>query len=293
MNLVQWIVDGARLLWDALDRFFRHEGFTMSGAIAYSAILSIFPFMIFGTTLIGMYVGQDRSDELTAALFEIAPEHVAKTLAPVVSEVVSKDSGSVLSVSAVFAIIVASNAVESLRITFHRAYEVREPGNIILRRVESIGIVLLGAVVAALLGFSILLSPLIFRLITQFSVLPVPPIAGYISYGFGILVFIGFLFLMHRWLPGRLFPFRRIWPGVAVSTMLWVIAAGGFSVYLSMTPTYTVIYGALAGVIITLIFFFLSGATIIFGAEFNAALEHRRRREASAEASRKAGARRA
>ena len=48
--------------------------------------------------------------------------------------------------------------------------------------------------------------------------------------------------------------------------------ASAFSIYLSFTPSYTVIYGTLAGVIITLMFFYLTGLTIIFGAEVNAAL---------------------
>jgi membrane protein len=64
----------------------------------------------------------------------------------------------------------------------------------------------------------------------------------------------------------------RLWPGVWITTVLWVTFASGFSVYLSFTPTYTVIYGTLAGVIITLMFFYLTGATIIYGAEVNAAL---------------------
>ena len=83
---------------------------------------------------------------------------------------------------------------------------------------------------------------------------------------------IGFLLIMHRILPGRRLTGCRLWPGVLVTTVLWVAFASGFSIYLSFTPTYTVTYGTLAGVIITLMFFYLTGATIIFGAELNAAL---------------------
>jgi membrane protein len=77
---------------------------------------------------------------------------------------------------------------------------------------------------------------------------------------------------MHRTLPGRRPKSSRLWPGVLVTTLLWVAFASGFSLYLSYSPNYTVTYGTLAGVIITLMFFYLTGATIIFGAEFNAAL---------------------
>jgi membrane protein len=102
--------------------------------------------------------------------------------------------------------------------------------------------------------------------------MPVPAVASYITYVIGVLVFIGFVWLMHRTLPGRRLKSARLWPGVLVTTVLWVAFASAFSIYLSFTPTYTVTYGTLAGVIITLMFFYLTGATIIFGAELNAAL---------------------
>jgi membrane protein len=126
--------------------------------------------------------------------------------------------------------------------------------------------------VAALLGVSILFSPLILRFLQYVLLRPVPAVASYLTYGIGVLVFIGFVLLMHRMLPGRRLRTSRLWPGVLVTTVLWVAFASGFSIYLSYTPSYTVIYGTLAGVIITLMFFYLTGATIIFGAEVNAAL---------------------
>jgi membrane protein len=101
---------------------------------------------------------------------------------------------------------------------------------------------------------------------------PIPALATYSTSLFGVLVFVAFLLVMHRVLPGRHVKGSRLWPGVITTTVLWVAAASGFSIYLSYTPSYTVTYGTLAGVIITLMFFYLTGLTIIFGAEVNAAL---------------------
>ena len=56
--------------------------------------------------------------------------------------------------------------------------------------------------------------------------------------------------------------------------------AFGFSVYLAYAPDYAVTYGAFAGVIVTLLFFYLTGAAVIFGAEVNAALMAFRQRRA-------------
>ena len=148
--------------------------------------------------------------------------------------------------------------MKSFRIAFDRAYAVPDPRNFFQNRALAIGLVFLGAIVAALLGISILFSPLIIRLVQAYSVVPVSPVASYVTYVFGVLVFTGFLFVMHRTLPGRRLLNWRLWPGVLVTTLIWVLAASGFSMYLSSTPTYSVTYGTLAGVIITLMFFYLT-----------------------------------
>jgi len=259
------------ILWDAIDRFNRNDGTAMAGFIAFSSLLSVFPFLIVAATLIGAMLGDARSDQIIDALFRIAPDHVARTVEPVADEVLKRRSGGVLTVSALFAIWVASNAVEAFRIAFDRAYKVDDRRHFITGRLLAIGFVLLGAVVTALLGFSVILSPLLLHLAEQWSGERVPGGAGLLIYTFGLVVFAGFLFLMHRYLPGERLPLVRLWPGVVVSTILWMFGAVFFSFYLRYTPSFTVTYGALTGVVITLLFFYLTGAAIIFGAEVNAA----------------------
>ncbi len=261
-----------RVAWDAINRFNNNDGAALAGFIAFTGLLSIFPFLIFATTLIGILIGPSRTDEVVGALFQIAPDHVAMTLEPVVDEVLNKRSSSVLTISAVFAIWVASNAVESLRTALDRAYRVVDRRNFVIGRLISILFVFLGVVVSALLGFSVLLSPLIIRLTQKMAGLQVPWIASYVSYGIGLLVFCSYLIMMHRYLPGERLKLKRLWPGVLVTTVLWMAGAGAFSFYLTYAPSYTVTYGALAGVIVTLLFFYLTGATIILGAEVNAAI---------------------
>jgi membrane protein len=271
-----------KVVWDAYNGFELNDGWSMSGFIAFSGLLSLFPFLIFVATFIGIMVGEARSERVIEALFQIAPEHVARTVQPVVEEVLGKRSSGVLSLSALFAIWVASNAVEALRIAFDRAYQVPDPRNFFQNRALAIGLVFLGALVAALLGLSIILSPLILSVAQERAHLQLPIVAGTLSYGFGVAVFVGFVLLMHRVLPGRRPPGIRFWPGVLMTAALWVALAAGFSYYLRWTPTYTVTYGTLAGVIITLMFFYLTGVTLIYGAEINAALNRREARERDA-----------
>jgi membrane protein len=84
--------------------------------------------------------------------------------------------------------------------------------------------------------------------------------------------------LLYRWLPSRHLPRREILPGAAVTVLLWVLLASLFSFYLQNLARFTVTYGSLGGIVITLMFFYLSALIFIFGAELNSA---RRRSEAA------------
>ena len=157
-----------------MDRFNRNDGSAMAGFIAFSGLLSIFPFLIFAATLTGILLGGEQSDQIIESLFQIAPSHVALTLEPVVVEVLNKQSGEVLTLSALFAIWVASSAVEAFRIAFDRAYAVPDPRGFIENRALAIGLVFIGAAVAALLGVTIVFSPLILRFAANVLLMPDP-----------------------------------------------------------------------------------------------------------------------
>jgi len=94
-------------------------------------------------------------------------------------------------------------------------------------------------------------------------------------------VFFCFLMGLHRVLPAHPLPLGDLWPGVLTTSVLWVIGAWGFLYYITISQSYAVTYGTLAGVIITLLYFYLTGVTILIGAEFNAELAGRRHKDSS------------
>ena len=126
----------------------------------------MFPFLIFAATLIGIMSARRSRTQIIDALFGIAPDaRGADAGAGGATRCCGKQSGGVLTLSALFAIWVASNAVEAFRIAFDRAYQVDDPRHF----VEEPGArpsawCFVGAVVAALLGLSIILSPLLLHL---------------------------------------------------------------------------------------------------------------------------------
>ncbi|MGH3926579.1 MAG: YhjD/YihY/BrkB family envelope integrity protein, partial [Pseudonocardiaceae bacterium] len=68
-------------------------------------------------------------------------------------------------------------------------------------------------------------------------------------------------------------PFRWFSVGAMVAVLLWLIASVGFSVYVDNFGSYAETYGALAGVVVLLVWLWLSTFATLFGAEVNAVLE--------------------
>jgi membrane protein len=260
-----------RLANSVLARFNRDDGSAMAGYIAYAGFLALFPFAIFATALAGTIVGPRDTQDVTEALLDLAPAHVAQTVAPVLSGVTDPRAG-VLTLSAAGALWAASNAVEAIRVAFDRAYGVKTPRGFVARRGIGLGFVVLATGTFALLGFLIILAPLAIDLASRYLGADLPVGVGLLRYGIAGGALLLFLFELNLLLPSKRPPRRRLWPGIYVSAALAIAGAYAFSVYLSYAPSYTVTYGALAGVIVTLLFFYLTGAAIILGAHVNATL---------------------
>lgn len=248
----------------------RDQGGVLAGYIAYSAMLSGFPFLIFTTALAALAVGQESSDQAVAALFDAVPEHVARTLEPVLLQVLEQNHQSILTVSGIGALWAASNGAEAIRIGLDNAYGITHKRNFVVNRLISIGFVFFAILTFLMLAILIIFAPLMIQLLETYTDTKVPMAIDLARYmiGAGLL---GLLFsVMHRILPERSMRGMVIWPGVLASVLIWGIAATALSVYLAFTPTYSLTYGALAGVVVTLLFFYLTGVAIIFGAEINA-----------------------
>lgn len=268
MTRLRWLYEVGR---EALRSFDRDDAWALSGYIAFAVLLAFFPFLIFATALAGLLVGPEEGVRIVQLLFEMAPKDIADSLAPLLTDVLDKDRGGILTISALGAIWAASSGVEAFRTAFDRAYDVRRSRNFFLRRGLAIGFVFLGAVTFAILGIAIIVGPLLIRAAETTLAVKVPAAIGVARFALSLLALSVFLYALHRVLPSRPMRGLSLWPGILISVGLWMAAATAFSVYLSYAPSYSVTYGGLAGVIITLLFFYITGAVIIFGAEVNAA----------------------
>ena len=246
----------------------------MSGYAAFTALLSLFPFLVFLTALAGFFGDEDVASRVLAGALEFAPQEVVDVLRPVIFEVLTQRHGGLLTVGIVFALWSASSGVEALRTILNRSYGAAETRPIWVLRPQSVVIVIFGAAAALLIASSIIFGPLLFELL-HWVLGDQPmnyPVWFLMRYGIaGSIVTLGIIAL-HLMLPNCRLSVADVAVGSAMTTLLWLIGAGLYSVYVENFAQFNVTYGSLGGIILTLLFFYLTAIIFAYGAEVNAQL---------------------
>jgi membrane protein len=271
-----------RIFEVALNRFNRNEGWAIASHIALSALMALFPFLIFVTALAASLFGSlELADEAASILFEAWPEVIAEPMEREIRNVMLGLRGDVLTFAAGIAIFFASSGIESLRIGLNRAYRVRETRSWWLLRIESIVYVVVGAAAMLALSFLVVLYPLLWATAIQYAswLDRVGNLLEFVRLGAAAIVLIVALFVAHWWLPAGRRSFNEIWPGILVTFVLWLGAGIVFGRYLaSFAYAYVTYYAGLASVMAALVFLYLVAMIFIFGAELNGAVARARER---------------
>jgi YihY family inner membrane protein len=159
-DLMEWIKIPSRAAWRLV---MVDEGLELSGYIAFTAFLSLFPFLIFLAALAGFLGDRETADEFIDAMFEFMPADVAQTLAPAVREVIGARQGGLLTFGILATLWFASNGFEALRTGLNRAYSVAEKRAIWWLRLQSIAFVVVGGLIILFLSLAVILGPLVWR----------------------------------------------------------------------------------------------------------------------------------
>jgi len=248
-----------------------HDGIEHAGYLAFLSILSFFPSLIFLIAVIGLFgeskIGTDFLHELISTL----PNEMSRGLTPRINEIISGPSDGYLTIAIIGVIWTASSSVEGCRTILNRAYRVAFPPPYILRRLVSIFefFIIIFVIISGILIFVIV--PIVLKYLEkQFS------IKLAIDYDFFYLRQVAiFLILtistsvLYYALPNAK---QKIWqtiPGSILAVILWITLVDFFSLYLENFDQMNFVYGSIAGVIISLMFFYLISLVFIFGAEFN------------------------
>ncbi|MDK1378672.1 MULTISPECIES: YihY/virulence factor BrkB family protein [unclassified Sinorhizobium] len=267
-----------RIIWkvvfDALWHFSEDDGWAMASHVALSSLMAVFPFLIFGTAL-GSFLGADQFAETAVHLiFDAWPESIAQPVADEVVRVLTIPRGGVLTVSVLAAAYFASNGVEALRIALNRAYRVAESRSWYVTRLASLGFVIAGVLILAVISVLLVAVPLAVRNADQWLPWLDTVLATVDNWGLtlALVMLTSGLLVSHLWLPDGHRKILDVLPGIVLTLVFWSIGAYVFAYYLTAFSSYVTTYAGLASVVIVLVFLYMIGAIFIIGAEINAAI---------------------
>ncbi len=275
---MMWWTRFRTLITDVVDGFWEDDGFILSGHLAYLSLLAVFPFFIFIVWLAGRFGRTAEGVAAINAFLASIPPDVATALRAPIAQVTSQQSQSLLTIGIVVAIWTAGSVIETVRVVIHKAYNVPTGRPFWQYRLQSLvmvigsALVLLAAMSAqfALAGANKLLLELLpqaGRLISAFGY-----VQQWMTPGLLILALVG----LHRALTPRRVEPAWHWPGALFTTIAWIAIASALPYALAHYTAYDITYGSLAGVMITLLFFYLIGAAFVLGAQINAAIRRLR-----------------
>ena len=262
------------LIWKALYGMSCRNGFEIAGHIAFTVMLSLFPFLIFLVSVAGFFGDTQSAQEFLNTMSLFAPAAVMATLRPAIQAVILNRSGGLLTIGLALSLYSASSAVAALRLALDLAYGVDEQRSFLWRKAQDFAVVLVGSVIIIASSVAIIAGPFVWKLIAIFAFLdPADQSLWHVSrYGFTLVVLAISVIVLHRVLPNARLTIRQVLPGALTTTVAWIVAASVLTLYFGKFANYDATYGSLGGVVITLMFFYVSAIIFIFGGELNATL---------------------
>lgn len=263
-----------RVFTITLGRLYQDDGWAMASHLTLSALMALFPFLIFVGSVAGLIGEEALADQAADLIFQTWPAEVAAPLAGEVNNLLTRPQTGVLTISVLVTIWLASNGVEAVRAALTRAYGSEQRHSFIFLRMQSIGFVFLGAATSLALAFLGVLGPLLWTILQRWW----PTLADFSgSFQLFRYIIVGTLLTValtaaHVWLPGRRWHGLRLWPGIVATLALWWVATTAFATYLERFADYVSTYAGLAGIVTSLFYLYIMSLILIFGAELNAAI---------------------
>jgi len=258
----------------------------LAAALAYYAFLAIPSLLLIAVGVFSLLAGDNAVSTIVDKLGEVVPQEAVTLVDDSLRRITQTASSSgiaLIVVGSVFALWTLTGAMQTLMWALNAAYGVQETRGFVKRRLIAFAMVVL-----MLLAFTLAFGLLVLG----------PALSQWLGSAVGLESFTSWLWWTAQWpilIFGLLLTFaavlylgpnvdqprwRYVTVGPVVSVLIWLLASGGFALYVSKFGGYNKAWGSLAAVIILLTWLWISALALLFGAEINAeadrTLEQRR-----------------
>ncbi|MFZ2177266.1 MAG: YihY/virulence factor BrkB family protein [Rhodococcus sp. (in: high G+C Gram-positive bacteria)] len=265
--------------------FTRDQCTDLAAALTYYAVLSLFPALLALVSLLGVFgQGQKTTDAVLQIVDDLGPSSAVDTLRePVAQLVQAPTAGLALVLGLLGAVWSASGYIGAFGRAMNKIYEVEEGRPVWKLRPLMILVTLVGLLLVAVAGVMLALSGPVARSVgdavglgdtalTVWNIARWPFLLGIVVVAVAILYYVT---------PNVRQPkFRWVSAGALLAIVTWILASVLFGLYVSNFGSYNKTYGSLAGVIVFLLWLWITNLALLFGAELDSELERGRQLQA-------------
>ena len=244
---------------------------------AYYFFFALFPALLFAIGIASFFPLQGLIDEVVTMLSGFAPAEVTQIITDVMKRLSEQNSGGILTFGFLITIWSSSGAMVSIITTLNAAYDVTESRPWWKTRLTAIGLTVGVALFVLLSMFLVIAGPTVAERIASslnlgdafkwaWWVMQWPVAFALVATGIG---------LVYYFAPDVEQDWVWITPGSVFATLLWLGVSLALKVYYQYVPSASnAAYGAIGGIMVLMLWFYLSGMALLLGAELNAEIEH-------------------
>ncbi|MEV7396988.1 YihY/virulence factor BrkB family protein [Aeromicrobium sp. NPDC092404] len=272
-----------------LREFSKDQCTDLAAALTYYAVLALFPALIALVSLLGVF-GQGKStvDALLKIVDQVGPSSAVDSLRPTIEQLsTAQGAGIALITGLLAALWSASGYVGAFGRAMNRVYDIGEGRPIWKLRPVQLLVTLISLVLVAIAAAALVLTGPVAEAVGEqiglgSTAILIWDIAKWpVLLGVVVLV----VALLYYATPNVKQPkFRWISVGAVFAIVVWIIASAAFGLYVAMFSSYDKTYGSLAGVVVFLLWLWITNLALLFGAELDAELERGRQLQAGIEA---------
>ena len=268
----------ARRVWSEIDK---DEVTDRAAALSYYFLFALFPALLFLTALLAYLPVEGLQDRLLAYASDVLPSDAASTLERTLKEIVTERRSGLLSIGVLAALWASSNGMASVMSTMNRVWGVKEQRSWWRRRLLAVGLTLgfsafiigsllllvfggvIGEAAANLFGLGEVFK-------TVWNAVSIPLVIVCALFGIELVYYVA---------PAGPREWHWITPGAAFALVGWLGMSFGLRMWVSRFADYSATYGSIGGVILLMLWLYLTSVVLLIGAEIDAEIEAAARQE--------------
>ncbi len=265
------------IVWRYVKQVFDDDVAGISAELAYRAMFATFPFAIFLVALSGFVASwlgiADPSARIINAIGRDLPADVVGPVKRQLDAALAHTHPELLSVGALVTFYAAASGANSLMKAMNRAFGLRETRPLVLRTVlagvlTTVGGLAIVASFVAIVGGTLMTH----QLVDQVGLRPAWPWLVLLRWPVSFALLVLAVAALLRFAPALRTPWRWALLAATVFAVVWLAATYAFGLYVARFASYDATYGALAGVVVLMLWFYLSAFVLVCSAELAALL---------------------